>query len=356
MKQKIKKFRDFWNYIFQGSNTALLLMCLVFIIKSSFNYFQPIFMGRLVDIVLLDSAHFFPKLIFYGSIMIVLVIQNYITHPLYIKYQSKISRGLSHRLRIEICRKLQQLSLLQFNKTRSGKIHSKLLRDVDVIEGIPRAIPELILSSILNLIVIVGVCIVKSPMILLVFLLIVPCAIGLQKIFRKRLKENSQMYRKNIEEMSANLSDMINMMPVTRAHGLEENEMKTAHEKITDVYKKGQDFDIVGAKFGSAAWVSFTVMQTVFLLIIVYFCFMHKISVGDILVFNSFFGTLIGSISMLLYSYPMFVQMKESIKSVNEILNTPEVENNTGKKKITSPMSKYEFQDVSFNYPGTDLM
>ena len=56
--------------------------------------------------------------------------------------------------------------------------------------------------------------------------------------------------------------------------------------------------------------------------------------VGSIVMYQGYFGMILGSISALMNVYPMIAKGFESISSITEILKSPDIENNAGKLKL----------------------
>jgi len=348
-----KEYSKLINIFFEGQWWNVFWMIFFYILKHSPVWVMPIVIARLIDLHSVEPNKRINMLILYGGLMILMFVIHPFLHPIYIKFQSKIARGVSLDLRIKLCRKLQQLSLLFHNRTRVGRLHSKIIRDIDVIESLPRLLTESFITAILTILITFVIILVRAPITILLFSILVPIAIAVRRKYRSVIKESAKLFRVNFENMSASLSDMMQMIPVTRAHGLEEYQMKTIIEKITNVFKKGMEYDIISAKYISISWAGFMICQTVFLIGAVYLSFLKVITVGDIVMFNSFFASVSGSILMLFGTLPMLTQVKESIESINEVLNYPDIEQNEGKIKISNVYGKFEFKNVYYSYPDS---
>ena len=349
---KESEFINLTKIFFKGQKWNTIWMFLLFIIKASPQWVFPIFIGKMIDIIYIAPEKRIFYIVVYGSIMILLFLQNIITHPLYIKYRSIISRGLSWKYRIKICRQLQQLSLIHYKRTKSGRVHSKFIRDIDLIENFPFIVVETIFAGIINILIAMVYILIKSPLCIFLFVLLVPVAILIRNKFHLKMKQGAELLRKNTEEMSAKVTEMINMIPITRAHGLEELEIEQVERNISNVYKSGLFFDVINHRFGAIAWASFMVCQALFLIILIVMAFKNFVTAGDIVIFNSFFTSIAGGVATLLNIMPIFTQIKESMKSVNELLNAPDIELNENKIKIQHFAGNFEFKNVSYVYPG----
>jgi ATP-binding cassette subfamily B protein len=153
--------------------------------------------------------------------------------------------------------------------------------------------------------------------------------------------------------MTSSLNDMLNMIPITRAHGLEEFHVHEVDSKISAVFKKGKNFDTISAIFGSTAWVAMTAVHVIFIAGSVYASMKGLITVGDIVLFNSMFLVLTGQMIMILNTLPQLSQCRESIVSVREVLNSPDLEENSGKKPFDTIEGRFDFLGVHYRYPDT---
>lgn len=336
-----------------GKRSRIIKMLLFFCIKASPVWLVPVITARMIDLVNQPASARGGILAVLTAVALLLYLQNIPFHTLYVKNVSRITRGLGCDLRVRLCRQLQSLSLYYHGRASIGKLHTKAIRDIEMIENVPRLLVETAFQFLLGAGVAIVAIAIRAPSALLFFAVMVPVCAFLCAAFRGRIHQRVNEYRQSMEGMSTSLSDMMTMIPITRAHGLEEEQLQSVGEKILNVYDIGQMFDRITAIFGATAWVVMGVMQTVFLSGSVYACFRGRISVGDVVMFNSFFLILSGQLTGVLNIVPQFSQARESLRSIMEVLDAPDLENNNGKSVYCSIKGRFEFCNVSFRYPGT---
>ncbi|MFR8121019.1 MAG: ABC transporter transmembrane domain-containing protein [Waltera sp.] len=122
-------------------------------------------------------------------------------------------------------RKLQQLSISYHVETQSGRLQSKIMRDVEAVEGLSTQLFLSILNIALNIGVALVVTISKSRIVFIFFLLTTPVAAITMVTFRNIMKKRNTEFRKEMEETSARVMEMVELVPVTRAHALEDEEV-----------------------------------------------------------------------------------------------------------------------------------
>jgi len=107
------------------------------------------------------------------------------------------------------------------------------------------------------------------------------------------------------------------------------------------------------AWFGASAWATFMTAQVMSLLVMAYLAATHVITAGDVLLFQSYFTSLIGSLNALLNLLPDLARGKDSIKSMADILECPDLEHNRGKAVVATVKGGFAAENLSFQYPDT---
>ena len=207
-----------------------------------------------------------------------------------------------------------------------------------------------VLPAILTILFAFSFTVAKQPLVAFFYLVSVPVSSSLVFVFSKKMTARNKEYRNEIESLSANVIEMIQMIPITRAHGVEEVEVSKMNSRLEKVKSKGIRLEMIGAIFGASSWTSFQIVMLVCLMFTAVLAFRKVISVGDVVLFQSFFAMIVGAVNMILNSYPDLARGFESIRSIGEILESPDVEQNTGKRAVTSVSGQFAFENVSFTY------
>ena len=331
-KTKMSLFKSYRNLL-KGKYRLLLGAFIFFIVRSSPAWALPIVTSLMIDLAAKeDTPNRFSKLLSYFIFMIVLTLQNIPSTIVFSRMLSKIVRGISQQLRQDICRQLQRLTLLYHNKSNIGKLHSKVVRDIEIVEQTPRILYEQVLGFVCQITIAIVIILIRKPQALWFFLICVPISVVIRKFFTERVLKGAKHYRRSIESMSSSLNDMLNMIPITRAHGLEEYQVKEVDSKILAVFRRGRQFDSINAIFGATAWVIMTSVHLMFIAGSVYSAMKGYITVGDVVLFNSMFLIITSQLIMIISTLPQLSQAQESMTSIFEVLSSPDLEENRGKK------------------------
>jgi len=340
--------------LYKDNLWKLLLSLLFFIIKHSPAWIMPIIIANVIDIATKPTSHSVRGIWINSIVAIILIGQNIPSCLLYTKFLSDALRDVEAELRSKLVRKLQMLSISYHKQLKSGKIQSKILRDVEAIILLSRQIFNGFIPIILNIVVALAITMTKSLTVAVFFILSMPISFFIIKFFRNNIRKNNSDFRKEIEEMSANVAEMVELVPITRAHGLEEVEINRIDKQLERVRYTGHKLDIITAFLGAAGWAVFQVFQVGCLAFTGFLAYKGKISVGDVVLYQSYFSSILNQVSGLINVYPEIVKGFESIKSVGEILSSEDVENNKGKRKVKNIKGSFEFKTVDFKYETSE--
>ncbi|MBU3114103.1 ABC transporter ATP-binding protein [Clostridium lacusfryxellense] len=341
-------------YLYKDNIWRLFVSFIFFIIKHSPAWVMPIITANVIDIASGPATHNLRELWINLIIASVLIIQNVPTSILYTKFFSQALRCVEAELRSKLVRKLQILSISYHKQLKSGKIQSKVLRDVEAITVLSRQIFNGFVPTILNIVVALTITLTKSFTVAIFFMMSMPVSFFIIKHFRKNIRKTNRDFRKDIEEMSANVAEMVELVPITRAHGLENVEINRMDKQLEKVRHSGYNLDIVTAFLGASGWAVFQVFQVGCLAFTGYLAYRGKISVGDVVLYQSYFSSILNQVSSLINVYPDIVKGFESIDSVGEILLSDDVEDNKGKLKLTNVKGDFYFKSVGFNYETSE--
>ncbi len=338
--------------LYSGHYKDLALAGVFLLIKSSPGWLVPIFSSAIIAVI--SDTPLAPngimQIILYFLSALFLIILNIPTHLTYIHFFSKSKRSVEAGLRGAMVRKLQQLSISFQSAMQSGKIQSKIMRDVENIEGLSTQIFELFLSTGINLIISLGVILISNWIVFLFFIAVSPIALIISRLFKNKLHNNFRELRQTVEKTSSNVMDMIELIPVTRAHAVEKTETAKITNQLEQVAQKGYKVDIVSNLFAASNWVVFTICQMICLSFTAIMAYKGFITVAQVVLYQTYFSQIIGALNTIFAVLPAISRGVDSVNSIGEILSSTDIESNKGKTKLYDLKGEYEFKNVGFKY------
>lgn len=340
--------------LYRGNYHKFVLAVISFFIKHACVWVLPILTANIINDVTTGNPDTVQNIVFYTVFEGILIVINVPMNYLYTAYKSLATRYVETGLRKALVRKLQQLSISYHVETQSGRLQSKIMRDVEAVETLSTQM----FLNILNIVLNIGVALIvtgsKSKTVLVFFVFAAPIAAVTMVSFRNVMKNRNREFRKEMEETSARVMEMVELVPVTRAHALEDEEVRKISSQLFAVAEKGYQLDVVQALFGSVGWAIFQIFQVICLAFTGYLAVKGSIQVGDITLYQSYFSTVVNQVSAIVTLLPIITKGVESVNSIGEVLLSEDVEHNEGKEVLSDVDGVFDFEEVSFHYGNNE--
>lgn len=340
-------------HLYKGNYHKFVMAVICFFAKHACVWVLPIITANIINDVTAHNPDTFRNILFYSILEAGLILLNIPMNYLYTSYKSLATRYAETGLRKALIRKLQQLSISYHVETQSGRLQSKIMRDVEAVEGLSTQLFLSILNIALNIGVALVVTISKSRIVFIFFLLTTPVAAITMVTFRNIMKKRNTEFRKEMEETSARVMEMVELVPVTRAHALEDEEVSKMSGQLFAVAEKGYKLDLIQALFGSVGWAVFQIFQVICLAFTGYLA-IGEIQAGDITLYQSYFATVVNQVSSIVTLLPTIAKGIESVNSIGEVLLSEDIEDNEGKEKLEQVTGTFDFEDVCFHYKNNE--
>lgn len=330
----------------------LVFVVFMYLIKSSPMYIIPIITADVINLIAGTPPGGVPevlKLLVFGS---VIILQNIPTHIIYARAFSSVSRQVERNLRTALCTRLQHLSMHYHNSNKMGVLQTKVLRDVENVEMLTRMLVDNLPQIAATMCVAITVTAIRAPLFIIFYLILVPIAVILFRLIRKSMAQRNREFRLSVEDMSGHVSEMLRLIPVTRAHHLEERELSRVGERLEKIRETGFRLDSLNAVFNSVNWSMIMVFNLLTLCCAAYLYMkgILKVGIGDVTLLAGYFNIISGAVMQLLNFLPAMTKGLESVKSIGEVLECPDIEQNEGGKAVDAVRGEFEFRNVSFRY------
>ena len=337
-------------YLFRADRRRLAAAVAVFTVKHSPIWLLPLITASIIDTVVQHQpvSRLWTSV---GVILFILLI-NYPLHVLYVRLLYGSVRRMGTALRSALCTRMQQLSIGYHSRVSAGVLQAKVVRDVETVEQMVQQTAETGLGAITVLIGGLVIIAVRTPEFVPVFLVVVPAAALVVARLRARLRTHNEHFRHEVETLSSRVTEMTRLIPVTRAHGLENKALRRMDGTLRRLLTSGNRLDLVNGRFGSLAWVVLNVVGVLVLTAaaLVSYYGVWGVTAGDVVMLSAFLTTLTNSTTTLAGLAPVITKGLESVRSVGELLQAPELEDNEGKARVESVRGAVEFQGVEHAY------
>lgn len=337
-------------YLFRADRRRLAAAVGVFTVKHSPIWLLPLITASIIDTVVQHGP--IGDLWLSTGIILLILLVNYPLHVLYVRLLYGSVRRMGTSLRSALCTRMQQLSIGYHSRVSAGVLQAKVVRDVETVEQMVQQTAETGLGAgtvLIGGLVIIGI---RTPEFLPVFLVVVPAAALVVARLRARLRTHNERFRHEVETLSSRVTEMTRLIPVTRAHGLERKALRRMDGTLHRLLTSGNRLDLVNGRFGSLAWVVLNVVGVLVLAgaALVSYYGVWGVTPGDVVMLSAFLTTLTNSTTTLAGLAPVITKGLESVRSVGEVLQAPELEDNAGKSEVGEVRGAVDFQQVGHVY------
>lgn len=330
----------------------MVVAVLAFAAKEIPLWFLPVITAAVIDIV--AGRGQVSEVIWWFVVAAVLLLQNYPNHILYTRSFMTVVRDTGADLRNALAERLQTLSIGYHTRISSSIVQTKVVRDVENVELMLQQVTHPLLSATMVMIGAVTMTAIAVPQFLPVYALAVPIAIGIRYAMRQRSHARNAVFRREVETLSARVGEMASLIPVTRAHGLEQTAVTRVATGADGVRRAGLHLDMLNGHVASVSWVAMQLLGVGCLVLAAIFSLtgLLPITPGEVVLLSTYFTLLTQGLTQLLMLIPVGARGLESVRSIAEVLQEPDLEQNAGKRRVDAVVGELTLAHVSHRYPG----
>jgi ATP-binding cassette subfamily B protein len=328
----------------------LVLIGAIFAVKDSQAFLVPVITAAVIDTVVAGGP--VTDVGWLGLAAALLLLQVYPNHLLFTRLYMGMVRQLGARLRNALTSRLQLLSIGYHARSSAPVLQTKVVRDVENIETMLGQAGNPALSAVVIFVGSVAVTAITVPQFLPIFALTVPTGILVWRLLRRQSDRRNEEFRREMEQFSRRVGEMAALIPITRAHGLEDVAAERVAAGAEGVRMRGLSLDMVNGTFGALSWVTMQLLSVGCLLaagaisIVGWF----PVSPGQVVLLGTYFTTLTGTVLMLLNLIPLVAKGRESVRSLAEVLQEPDLELNEGKQRVSEVTGHFSLRHVTVRY------
>lgn len=348
--KKPRKPADALLHIARNHKGFVFLSICILLLRHLAALMLPVFVSNIINTVTKTGAFFVWPVMANILFSVIALAVNLICFWLDSRFYRRFARAVEAGFRMALVQKLQTLSMRFHQETQSGAVLSKLISDVQFIEMLiyDRLVEVLVLCE--DVVFIIVVALLKFPLMLAFYIVIVPAVVLLLRRFSGPLQEKRALMRQKNEQVNAAIKEMLEMESLTRAHGLGRTEYRGILKRVRGAQRASVSYDRQTVGLNNVTFGGFQGLRLLSLSFAALLTAAGRIDVGTLVLFQSIFELIIGNVQRMLDAVPMITQGYDSLKSVNEILYADDVERN-GTQLLPSPVrGEIEFRHVSFGY------
>ncbi|MBN1451490.1 MAG: ABC transporter ATP-binding protein [Anaerolineales bacterium] len=335
--------RPYWNHI--GGMLATILF------TTGLSLVSPLIFRHLIDTIL-PSKDLNGLMLFALALLLVPLVTGGI-NVVQRRLNATVGEGVIYDLRVALFSRLQRMSLRFFTNTKVGELMSRLNNDV---VGAQNAISNTIVGIVTNIVQTVAILAVMLTLewrLTLVSVLIMPLfilaarrlGVVLRDIARKAMDQNAAM--------NAHMNETLNIggALLVKLFGRANEETERFRQRAEGV----RDIGIRRAVVGSSFFVIIGLVSAVGTALVYglggWFVIQETFTIGTIVAFGSYLGTLYGALQGLAGAPVEFSTSMVSFERVFEVIDLPQdIVEKEDAHALRDVRGDLEFEDVSFLY------
>lgn len=354
---KVNGYSPLSSYLslFKEYKGKTVVAFIFFLIKIIPVWLTPIIVSNIINELTEGRPGATKRILIQFGIGFFFIFQNVFTHVIFVRVFSQIVRSIEKELRLNLCRRLQNLTIAYHTNNKIGSLQTKVLRDVENVEMLSRMLMETVPNIAFSMGTAIVVTLIRAPQFILFYIVLVPIAVLVFWSVRSGMKKSNQQFRANVEEMSGKIIEMLRLISITRAHNMENDELNRVGHKLEKVKESGLKLDFINSIFGAINWVLFSIFNLITLATAAVLS--HEgiipLKIGDIILLTTYFSIITNSVMGILNVFPNLTKGLESVNSIDEVMGSNECEQKGPKRTLESLEGEFHFNDVTYSYPDS---
>lgn len=326
-------------------------MLLTIAVGSGLSLVSPLIFRQLIDKILPSKD--LNQLTTFAAALLLIPIFNSGIGILQRRLNVTVGEGVIYDLRVSLFTRLQRMSLRFFTNTKVGELMSRLNNDV---VGAQNAISNTIVGIITNLVQTVAILAVMLTLewrLTIASVLILPLFILAVRGLGSRLRDTAREAMELNAQMNAHMNETLNIggALLVKLFGRGREEETRFRERAAGVRDIGKKRAVLGTTLFAILGLISAVGTALVYGLGGYFVIQNEFTVGTIVAFGSYLGTLYGSLQGLAGAPVEFSTSMVSFERVFEIIDLPpDIDEKENAVALDNVRGRLEFEKVTFNY------
>jgi ATP-binding cassette subfamily B protein len=343
-------FRWLWPY-----RSSVALVFALALLTAGLQMVEPLFMRFIIDGVLLDTtlddASRLTRLNLGGAGFLALIVASSLIGVFKDYRQRLLNFRIMLSLRRSLFDRLLHLPLPKLWEMKTGGILSRLTGDVDTTTGLLQLAIVSPATSVIRLMVAVGILMALNWRLALTAMAIIPGAMLVSFVFSKRVRPIYRVVRKDVEEIDGRVGETFSGIRVVRAFGRETRELLLYLLGRHAVLRK----EMFAQRRELVLWGSWGLLVSGVNVVIIwyggYLYLQGGASIGDIMAFQWYTFLLLTPVWNIVNS---FSELQRSLAAMERVFDVLAMENDKpdrpDARHAPAVVTSIQFDDVEFEY------
>ncbi|GAP13383.1 ABC-type multidrug transport system, ATPase and permease component [Longilinea arvoryzae] len=335
---------------------GLILGMLVLILTSTgLSLLTPLILRDLIDKTI--PARNTQRLVWLALGLLLIPSLNGFINVVQRRLSARVGEGVIYDLRLALYANLQRMSLRFFTNTKTGELMSRLNNDV---VGAQNAISSTIVNIVTQFVqaaAVLGMMLTLEWRLTLISVVILPLFLIAARMLGNRLRDMARAQMESNARMNAMMSETLNIggALLVKLFGRQQVEVDRFSQRAAQVRELGVQRAFGGSIFFAIIGLISAVGTAMVYGLGGYFVIQGAFTVGTIVAFGAYLGSLYGALQGLSNAPVEFATSMVSFERVFEVIDLPvELPEKPDAVPLTNVREGIEFKNVSFHYESGD--
>ncbi|MBE3143767.1 MAG: ABC transporter ATP-binding protein [Planctomycetes bacterium] len=326
-------------------------MLILILITTGLALLTPLIFRNMIDQTIPSGD--INRLVLLALALLLIPILSGVINVIQRRFNVSVGEGVIYDLRVALYSRLQRMSLRFFTNTRVGELMSRLNNDV---VGAQDAISNTIVSIVTNIIQAVAVLAVMLTLewrLTLISIMVLPLFIYAARQLGSRLRDIAREQLEANAQMNAMMNETLNIggALLVKLFGRKILEIKRFSDRASHVRDLGIRRSVMGTIFFAIVGLLSAVGTALVYGLGGYLVIQHTFTVGTIVAFGSYLGSVYGALQSLANAPVAFATSMVSFERVFEVIDLPvDIAEKPTADTLKKIRGELVFEDVSFKY------
>jgi subfamily B ATP-binding cassette protein MsbA len=267
-------------------------------------------------------------------------------------FMGYVGQKVVNDIRDRLYAHIQTLSFSYFTRIPTGVIISRIINDVNLVQGALTRAPSSLVQGILTMLVLTGYIIYLNWKLAVFSIIVLPFAGFAFSKFSRRFRRVSTQMQEQMGDLTTHLHETISGIRIVKAFGMEDYESRRFASRNKDLFNSLMRA-IKTSALSHPVMEAISMVGTAFVILYALYAILewNIMTVGD---FFSFLGALVFFYRPLKDMNGINNIVQDGIaaaKRIFDVLDTePEIKNKVGAISVPHDFKSIEFRNVSFKY------
>lgn len=332
-----------------GTVPGIVLWSIGAIVQTAAMVSVPFFLGHFIN-VLVYGGRVVPAFVWLaGMALLALILDLFLK-----RWIAEKSHDAEFRLREQMLDSFCSMSPAAIEGYRNGEVALKFFRDAEIAGGMIRDLYPQFLHAACGILFAFGLVFSRNWMIAFVFFSVIPVMFLAFLPYQAGFRRMNRSVRQTYDGSMNRIFEFMHVFPFLKSMAAETPYKKDPLEKFRRFRRVGIIRDLQQIRFDFLLRGLLFLGEYSVLAVAGYLAWKKEIPVGDIVVYQVLFMTVLNSFSGLFRMLPSLETIHEAGRSIHELLENDVLENDSGKRFLRDISGRIEVKNLLFRYPGSE--